>query len=111
MTSAQPGSTSAAPEHLTSDQRNSFIAALLGWMMDAFDYFIVVFVYADIAKDFHISLAEVAFLTTATLLRIGSQVLVVQSPPPATPSQHLKQHIMATQPITIRPPYEQQANR
>jgi SHS family lactate transporter-like MFS transporter len=68
MTSAQPGSTSAAPEHLTSDQRNSFIAALLGWMMDAFDYFIVVFVYADIAKDFHISLAEVAFLTTATLI-------------------------------------------
>lgn len=35
--------------------------------MDAFDYFIVVFVYADIAKDFHRSTAEVAFLTTATL--------------------------------------------
>src|SRR3978361_1979169 len=41
---------------------------MLGWTMDAFDYFIVVFVYADIAKDFHISLAEVAFLTTATLI-------------------------------------------
>jgi len=35
--------------------------------MDAFDYFIVVFVYADIAKTFHISKAEVAFITTATL--------------------------------------------
>jgi SHS family lactate transporter-like MFS transporter len=68
MTSGQPGSTSEASTHLTPDQRNSFIAALLGWMMDAFDYFIVVFVYADIAKDFHISLAEVAFLTTATLI-------------------------------------------
>jgi SHS family lactate transporter-like MFS transporter len=53
---------------LTPDQRNSFIAALLGWTMDAFDYFIVVLVYADIAKTFHISKAEVAFLTTATLL-------------------------------------------
>ncbi|MDT7560803.1 MAG: transporter, family, lactate transporter [Pseudonocardiales bacterium] len=68
MTSGQPGSTSEVSTHLTPDQRNSFIAALLGWMMDAFDYFIVVFVYADIAKDFHISLAEVAFLTTATLI-------------------------------------------
>jgi len=56
-----------AGTRLTADQRNSFIAALLGWTMDAFDYFIVVFVYADIAKEFHRSTAEVAFLTTATL--------------------------------------------
>ncbi|MCV7442948.1 sialate:H+ symport family MFS transporter [Mycobacterium paraense] len=61
--SAQP-----SRQKLTSDQRNSFIAALLGWTMDAFDYFIVVLVYADIAKTFHISKAEVAFVTTATLL-------------------------------------------
>src|ERR1700733_5114484 len=53
---------------LTADQRNSFIAALLGWTMDAFDYFIVVLVYADIAKTFHHTKTEVAFLTTATLL-------------------------------------------
>src|ERR1700759_4091513 len=53
---------------LTNDQRNSFIAALLGWTMDAFDYFLVVLVYADIAKTFHHSRTEVAFLTTATLL-------------------------------------------
>ena len=51
---------------LTKDQRNSFIAALLGWTMDAFDYFIVVLVYADIAKTFHHTKTEVAFLTTAT---------------------------------------------
>lgn len=54
-------------ERITGDQRNSFIAAMLGWTMDAFDYFIVVFVYADIAKTFHHSKAEVAFVTTATL--------------------------------------------
>jgi SHS family lactate transporter-like MFS transporter len=55
-------------QRLNADQRNSFIAAMLGWTMDAFDYFIVVFVYADIAKTFHISKAEVAFVTTATLV-------------------------------------------
>ncbi|WP_433299412.1 MFS transporter [Pseudonocardia sp. CA-142604] len=37
-------------------------------MMDAFDYFIVVFVYADIAKDFGVSLTQMAFVTTATLV-------------------------------------------
>lgn len=54
-------------QRITADQRNSFIAAFLGWTMDAFDYFIVVLVYADIAKTFHHSKTEVAFVTTATL--------------------------------------------
>jgi MFS transporter, SHS family, lactate transporter len=60
--------TTQKSQKITGDQRNSFIAAMLGWTMDAFDYFIVVFVYADIAKTFHISKTEVAFVTTATLL-------------------------------------------
>ena len=55
-------------EPLTADQRNAFLASFLGWTMDAYDYFIVVLVYADIAKDFHVSLTKMAFLTTATLL-------------------------------------------
>jgi len=58
----------AQREPLTTDQRNSFVAALLGWMMDAFDYFLVVLVYAEIAKDFGVSLTQMAFLTTATLV-------------------------------------------
>lgn len=53
---------------LNADQRSAFFAAVLGWTMDAFDYFIVVLVYADIAKDFHVSLTQMAFLTTATLI-------------------------------------------
>ena len=62
--------TSAAPARtpLTPDQRNAFFAALLGWTMDAFDYFIVVLVYADIASDFGESKEKVALLTTVTLL-------------------------------------------
>ena len=55
-------------DRLNADQRNAFLAALLGWSMDAFDYFIVVLVYAEIAKDFDVPLTQVAFLTTATLL-------------------------------------------
>jgi MFS transporter, SHS family, lactate transporter len=60
----------AAPARapLTTDQRTAFAAAFLGWTMDAYDYFLVVLVYADIAKDFGVSLERMAFLTTATLL-------------------------------------------
>jgi SHS family lactate transporter-like MFS transporter len=62
----------AAPQagrtKLTADQRSSFLAAFLGWTMDAFDYFIVVLVYADIAKEFGVSLTRMAFITTVTLL-------------------------------------------
>ena len=60
--------TTADRTPLTPDQRNAFTAALLGWTMDAFDYFIVVLVYADIAETFGESKEKVAFLTTATLL-------------------------------------------
>lgn len=63
--------TAAAPSEesrLRPDQRNAFLAAFLGWTMDAFDYFIVVLVYAEIAKDFGVSLERMAFLTTVTLI-------------------------------------------
>ena len=40
---------------LTSDQRNAFLAAYLGWTLDAFDFFVVVFVLKDIEKEFHAS--------------------------------------------------------
>jgi MFS transporter, SHS family, lactate transporter len=65
-TDSQHGAGTRTP--LTGDQRNAFVAALLGWTMDAFDYFIVVLVYADIASDFGESKEKVAFLTTVTLL-------------------------------------------
>lgn len=52
---------------LTRDQRNAFVAAYLGWTMDAFDYFLVVLVYSEIADDFDVSLTAMAFLTTVTL--------------------------------------------
>src|SRR3954463_14262952 len=52
---------------LNRDQRNAFIAAWLGWAMDAFDYFLLVFVITDVAKDFDTSKTKVAVATTLTL--------------------------------------------
>lgn len=40
---------------LTMDQQNAFLAAYLGWTLDAFDFFVVVFVLKDIEKEFHAS--------------------------------------------------------
>ncbi|HTZ43305.1 MAG TPA: MFS transporter [Jatrophihabitans sp.] len=60
--------SSARTEPLTGEQRNAFAAAFIGWAMDAYDYFLVVLVYADIAKDFGVSLERMAFLTTVTLI-------------------------------------------
>jgi MFS transporter, SHS family, lactate transporter len=52
---------------LTRDQRNAFFAAWLGWAMDAFDYFLLVFVIKEVAEDFGTSKTHVAVATTLTL--------------------------------------------
>ena len=54
MSDTRAGTTGKTP--LTGEQRNAFAASFIGWTMDAFDYFLVVLVYADIAKDFDVSL-------------------------------------------------------
>jgi MFS transporter, SHS family, lactate transporter len=48
---------------LTPNQRNVVIASFLGWTLDAFDFFIIVFVFRDIAKEFNTDIPSV----TATL--------------------------------------------
>jgi len=52
----------------TKSQRNVVIAAYLGWTLDAFDFFLMVFMFKDIAMDLHSSMQLVAsavFLTLA----------------------------------------------
>jgi MFS transporter, SHS family, lactate transporter len=61
-------SQTARDDRLTPEDRRAVLAALLGWTMDAFDYFVVVLVYSDVATDFHVSLTRMAFLTTVTLI-------------------------------------------
>ncbi|MGH8260636.1 MAG: MFS transporter, partial [Steroidobacteraceae bacterium] len=51
----------------TSAQRNIVLASFLGWMLDAFDYFLLVFVLKDIARDFGTHLTDVTFAIVLTL--------------------------------------------
>jgi MFS transporter, SHS family, lactate transporter len=53
---------------LTSVQRNTFIACFLGWSLDAFDFFILIFCVSAIADDFHTKVSavfEAVFITLA----------------------------------------------
>jgi len=51
-----------------SDHRHAVFAGYLGWTLDAFDFFLVVFALTDIGKDLHASSAEMAFAITMTLM-------------------------------------------
>ena len=51
----------------TREQRNVTIAAYLGWTLDAFDFFLMVFVLKDIAAEFNTKIPAVAFGITLTL--------------------------------------------
>ncbi len=53
---------------LNRDQRNTFMASFLGWMLDAFDFFLLTFVTLRIAKEFHVALPAVALTITLTLI-------------------------------------------
>ncbi|HSZ89004.1 MAG TPA: MFS transporter [Acetobacteraceae bacterium] len=43
------------------------IASFLGWMLDAFDFFLMVFVFSDVAKEFGVSITTVTVAVTLTL--------------------------------------------
>jgi len=53
---------------MTSVQRNVVIAGFLGWTLDAFDFFILVFAAKAIAADFKVAREDVVFAVTLTLL-------------------------------------------
>jgi SHS family lactate transporter-like MFS transporter len=48
-------------------QRHVVAACYLGWTLDAFDYFIMVFVFSDVAKQFGLSVTAITFAVTLTL--------------------------------------------
>ncbi|MGA2552660.1 MAG: MFS transporter [Burkholderiaceae bacterium] len=54
----------------TRSQRNVVIAAYLGWTLDAFDFFLMVFMFKDIAADLHSSMQVV---TATVLLTLGAR--------------------------------------
>lgn len=49
------------------NQRNALLAGFLGWTLDAFDFFILTFIVAAVAKDFHKSIPSIALTLTASL--------------------------------------------
>lgn len=52
---------------LTPNQRNAVIASYLGWTLDAFDFFILVFVLKDVAHEFGTEILSVATAISLTL--------------------------------------------
>src|SRR5208337_4423024 len=52
---------------LSPKQRSAVLASYLGWTLDAFDFFILVFVMDDIAKEFGTDVKEVTFAIFLTL--------------------------------------------
>ncbi|MBV9782991.1 MAG: MFS transporter [Acidisphaera sp.] len=52
----------------TRQQRHVVAACYLGWTLDAFDFFIMVFVFADVAREFGTTITVVTWAITLTLL-------------------------------------------
>src|SRR6266550_9327702 len=58
---------SAQTSRLNAKQLNAVIACFLGWTLDAFDFFILIFVFPDIAKEFGTSVTTVTIAIWLTL--------------------------------------------
>jgi len=52
---------------LNRDQRATFLASVLGWTLDAFDFFLMVFMIKKIAGDFHVDKEAVSYAVFLTL--------------------------------------------
>jgi SHS family lactate transporter-like MFS transporter len=51
----------------TSEQKKVVLASFLGWTLDAFDFFLFIFVLKDVAHDFGVPIANVTFAILLTL--------------------------------------------
>src|SRR5260370_3829417 len=59
MAQLSPGKTNAS--------HHAVLAAFLGWTLDAFDFFVVVFLFDTLARPFGVTKREIVWTTTATL--------------------------------------------
>lgn len=64
----------AALSGWTREQWHVVVASFLGWTLDAFDYFLLVFVLKDIAAEFHTQIEDVtiAILLTLAMRPVGA---------------------------------------
>lgn len=59
--------TQAISKEERRNQKNAVLAGFLGWTLDAFDFFILTFALATVAKDFNRTIPEIALTLTASL--------------------------------------------
>ena len=57
----------AALRELDGTQRHTVLASFLGWTLDAFDYFLLVFLMPYIAQEFHVDITRISFAILLTL--------------------------------------------
>ncbi len=69
MSASAASSTSSVPwwKEPTKDQWYAYVAAWLGWTLDAFDFTIFLLIMLPISKEFNVPLTEVTFVFTITL--------------------------------------------
>jgi SHS family lactate transporter-like MFS transporter len=67
MSEAPAAGRGCQDEHASEGHRAALLAGFLGWTLDAFDFFLVVFTLTAIAREFHKSDAELALTLTVTL--------------------------------------------
>lgn len=61
-------STMTQPQHIdSSGRRHAVLAGFLGWTLDAFDFFVIIFLYDTLAKEFGVTKKAVVLTTMATL--------------------------------------------
>jgi MFS transporter, SHS family, lactate transporter len=65
---AAPHSSAVAGRGPGASHMPAVIAGFTGWLLDAFDFFLVTFCLTAIARDFHKSDAQIALVITVTLL-------------------------------------------
>ena len=59
--------STATPVSTKSASHHAVLAGFLGWTLDAFDFFVVVFLFDTLAQQFGVSKKEIVLTTTATL--------------------------------------------
>jgi MFS transporter, SHS family, lactate transporter len=69
MATAKIAATPAEPIRAMTPREagHTLFASFLGWTLDAFDFFVLVFVLPKIGAEFHRSVADIAFAITMTL--------------------------------------------
>src|SRR5580698_9091386 len=61
----------------SAEAAHTLLASFLGWALDAFDFFILIFVMPAVAREFHRPISHIAFTFTATvaLRPVGAHIL------------------------------------